>query len=272
MQGNDAIARPADQTDQIPELDIDKIDQFLKAINRDDDPSEYARLAKLKVDYARRLNSKGLTLFSEEKYSEADDAFREAAIHADPPLKCKILINQAKNNLFNKQLDSALENISKAAVLTKELKRPQNTLLLGYSHMLRGQVFYRLQKHKLALSEFMTAEHTFEGAGDLSGVGLSCMEICRIHIHNKNMAPAWHYLKKSENCLRTLGEKEAMGVTVCKAFALLHSGKEIEARALLQTAYKSHQGFGLGNYLLPNVLDAYLYADSKSLRFQEHLV
>jgi tetratricopeptide (TPR) repeat protein len=242
--------------------DLDTLEASIQALNKEEKPLEWARL----------MNMKGVILTSLAKYTQAGPVFNEAIPLADGPLKCKIFINYAKTNFFADKKDVALQLISRVFETAKGQKSRGINLLLGFAHMLRGQIFYQSKNEKTALTEFKKAEFFFDGEANLIGVGLACMEIARVHVNNKNLTTAWNYLKKSENCLRVFGAEENLGVSVCKAVALFYSGKEEEAQQLLKQAYKACNEFGLAKYMLSEMLDAYLEIRSKSLHFQKNLV
>ncbi len=242
--------------------DLKSIDEALEACNKTANPVEWARL----------MNNKGLILISLDKFSDAEATFIAAFPQADSPLKCKILLNSAKNNLLANNTENALKQLNKIAPLAKECPRRQATLFTGYTRLIKGEALYRAKNDKLALAEFKMAEYSFEGEADLSGVGISCMEIARVHINNKNLTIAWPFLKKSESCLAKFGPDESLGVVVCRAVALYYDGKEEEAEALLKKAYMGIDEFGFARYMVSEMLDAYLYIRLKSVRFQKNFL
>ena len=243
-------------------FDLKSIDDALAASNKDANP----------VDWASLMNNKGLILISLDKFSDAEAVFIAAFPMADSPLKCKILLNSAKNNLLANQTENALKQLIKIAPLAKECPRRQAVLFTGYTRLIKGEILYRGKNDKLALTEFKMAEYSFEGEADLSGVGISCMEIARVHVNNKNLPIAWPFLKKSENCLAKFGPDESLGVVVCRAVALYYDGKEEEAEALLKKAYEGIDEFGFARYMVSEMLDAYLYIRLKSVRFQKNFM
>lgn len=242
--------------------DLDTLETSLQAVNKDQSPLEWAKL----------MNMKGIVLTSLNKYEEAASVFNQALPLADDMLKCKIFINFAKTNFFANQKDVALQLISRVFEIAKSRKPARVNVLLGFAHLLRGQIYYQSKNEKAALSDFKKAEFFFDGEANLAGVGLACMEIARVHVNNRNLTTAWNYLKKSENCLRVFGTEENLGVSVCKAVALFYSGKEEEAQQLLKEAYKAAPEFGLAKYMLSEMLDAYLDIRNKSVQFQKNLV
>jgi tetratricopeptide (TPR) repeat protein len=242
--------------------DLDTLESNIQALNKGENPLEWAKL----------MNIKGVILTSLNRYAEAGDVFNQAVPPADDLLKCKIFINYAKTNFFANKKDVSLQLIGRVFETTKTRKPARANLMLGFAHMLRGQIFYHSKNEKTALTEFKKAEFFFDGEANLSGVGLACMEIARVHVNNKNMTTAWNYLKKSENCLRVFGAEESLGVSVCKAVALFHSSREEEAQQLLKEAYKACNEFGLAKYMLSEMLDAYLDIRNRSIQFQKNLV
>ncbi len=242
--------------------DLATVESDLSATSMEDNPSEWARL----------MNIKGVILTSLDRYTDAEEVFNRVVPSADNVLKCKIFINYSRNCLFAGKRDIALQLINRVFETVKDCRRAQANTLTGFAHMLRGQLFYRSKNDKTALTEFKKSEFFFEAEADLSGVGLSCMEIARIHVNNKNLPTAWNYLKKSENCLLRFGPDESLGVSVCKAVALFHSGREEEAQALLKKAYAACNEFGLAKYVLSEMLDAYLDIRNRSIQFQTKLV
>jgi hypothetical protein len=243
-------------------FDLQSVDNALAAINKEANPLEWARL----------MNNRGIILIGLDKFSEAEAAFIAAFPVADSPLKCKILLNSAKNNFFANNSENALKQLNKIAPLAKECPRRQAPLFIGHAQLIKGEILYRGKNEKLALTEFMKAEYSFEGEADLSGVGISCMEIARVHVNNKNLSMAWPFLKKSENCLAKFGPEESLGVVVCKAVALYYDGKELEAEALLKQAYVGIDEFGFARYMVSEMLDAYLYIRLKSVKFQKNFM
>lgn len=239
-------------------FDLESLESALAGSSKDEKPLVWARL----------MNNKGLILSSLKKFAEAETAFSNAMELADSPLKCKIIINSARNNFFAGRNENALQQLNRLAPLSKECPRRQAKLFIGHSHLMRGAIFYSGKNDKLALTEFRMAEHIFEGEADLSGVGISCMEIARIHINNKNLSLAWPFLKKSENCLVRFGPEESLGVVVCKAVALYHEGKEEEAQILWKQAYSGIDEFGFARYMISEMLDAYLNIRLRLLKFQ----
>lgn len=241
--------------------DLEAIETALRTLSKESNPEGWANM----------MNLKGITLMDMKKFKEADATFGEALRIADDAVKCKIYINFAKNCFFSKNMEQALKFLADAFKLLKINTRFQNNFIMGHAHMLRGQVYYRAKSDKKALTEFKMAEHFLERNADLMGVGLSCMEIARIHINNKNMSTAWNYLKKSENCFRNFGEDEAMGVSVCKAIALLHDSKPEEAQELMKKAYEKSNEFGMAKYVIYDILDAYLDIRTQSPEFAVHI-
>lgn len=237
--------------------DLDATEMALRTISRESNP----------VDWAKLMNLKGITLMNMAKFMEAAASFAEAIPLADDVFKLKIHINFAKNSFLSKNTDQALQLLAIAFQILKANPRLQNNFIIGHAHMLRGQIYFSMKNNNKALGEFKMAEHFFECNTDLKAVGLSCMEISRIHINNKNMTTAWNYLRKSENCFRKFGEEEGLGISVCKAVALLHSAKEEEAQELMKKAYEKSKVFGMAKYVIYDVLDAYLDLRSRSAEF-----
>jgi len=244
-------------------LDLDAVEKILQTIDRQKDP----------VKWSTMTNIKGVILSSKSQFKEAESAFISALYVDDIPLKCKILINYAKSNFFKKNVIKALELLDRVSELANTNKRIPLDLYLGYGHLLKGQILYLEKKdEKQALTEFKRAEHYFEGRADLRGVGLSCLEIARIHIKNRNLTTAWNFLRKAENFLVRLGEEEKLGVGICKAIALHYSGKEIEALELLRGVYTEVDEFGKGQYLVHEILDIYLDSRARNVRYQQTLM
>jgi tetratricopeptide (TPR) repeat protein len=211
---------------------------------------------------------KGILLTSLQKSVDASDIFIQALPYADDILKCKILLNDAKNNFYASKNDEALALITNAGEFAKSLKGKGQDFFLAHCHFLRGQIYYQTKKDKAAaVNEFKMAEFFFEGLADLLGVGLSCMEIARIHIKNRYLRPVWNYLKKSEDCLRKFGVQENLGVMICKAVALFHSAREEEAQALLKEIYKLYDEFGQGHYMIYQILDIYLDIHTRTSKY-----
>lgn len=237
--------------------DLETTEAALRALSRENSPGGWADM----------MNLKGITLMNMKKFREAEQCFTEALPVADDEIKCKLYINFAKNNFFTKNWEQALKLLASAFHLLKTIPRLQSNFTMGHAHMLRGQIYFKSKNDKKALGEFKMAEYFLERDADLMGVGLSCMEIARIHINSKNMSTAWNYLKKSENCFRNFGADAAMGVSVCRAVALLHSAREEEAQALMKKAYENSSEFGMARYVIYDVLDAYLDIRSQSAEF-----
>ncbi len=247
-----------DSFKQYPVEDLDSIETGLLALKKEVYPLEWARL----------MNIKGILLSSLKRNIEAADIFNEALPYADDILKCKIMLNNAKNDFYAERTDSALELIGKVFDLAKTLKGNMTNFFLAHSHFLRGQIYYQTKRDKAAaVSEFKMAEFYFEGIADLLDVGLSCMEIARVHIKNKYLRPVWNYLKKSEDCLRKFGLQENLGVMVCRAVALFHSAREEEAQALLKEIYKLYDEFGQGHYMISQILDIYLDIHTRTQKY-----
>lgn len=247
-----------DSVEKYPVEDLDSIETGLLAITADKNPGEWAKL----------MNVKGILLTSLNKNSEASDVFNEALPRADDILKCKILLNNAKCDFYAERTDTALGLIATVFELARKQKGNAQNFFLANAHFLRAQIYYQMKKDKAtAINEFKMAEFYFEGIADLLGVGLSCMEIARIHIKNKYLRPVWNYLKKSEDCLRKFGLQENLGVMVCKAVALFHSAREEEAQALLREIYKLYDEFGQGHYMIYQILDIYLDIHTRTRRY-----
>jgi tetratricopeptide (TPR) repeat protein len=245
------------------DFDLDSIEKLLQSVDRQRDPVRWSTL----------MNMKGVILQNKGLFKESESAFISALSVDDIPLKCKILINFAKTNFFKNNIIKALELIERLFDLAKANKRIPLNLFLGYGHLLRGQIFYLSKKdEKQALSEFKKAEFYFEGTTDARGVGLSCLEIARIHIKSRNLTTAWNFLRKAENFLSRLGDDEKLGVAICKGIALYHAGKEMEAMSLLKEVYKEKEEFGKGQYLIDEILDVYLDTRSRMLQYQHVLL
>ncbi len=244
------------------ETELQMIEKSLNSIRKDDNP----------VGWSKLMNMKGVILMNLGRYKEAEDAFQKAASVADENLKAKILMNYAKLNFFIKDMNRAIDLLRRVFEVSKGSKHTELNLILGYAHLLKGQIFYVTKDDKSALNEFKKAEFYFEGSADLKGVGISCMEIARIHIKNKNLTTAWNYLRKSENCLSKFGSEENLGVAVCKGVALYYAGREDEAQVILRRAYDENPEFGKGRYMLYEILDAYLDTRSRFLSSQKALM
>jgi len=243
-------------------FDMESLDKALAASDKNADP----------VGWAKLMNNKGLILTGLDKLSEAEAAFMAAFPLADSPLKCKILLNSAKNKFLANMTEDALNQLNKIAPFAKACPRRQAGIFMGYTRLIKGEILYRGKHDKLALTEFKMSEHSFEGEADLAGVGVACMEIARVYINNKNLSMAWPFLTKSENCLAKFGTEESLGVVVCKAVALYYEGKEMEAESLLKHAYVNIDEFGFARYMVSEMLDAYLHIRLKSVRFQKNLM
>jgi tetratricopeptide (TPR) repeat protein len=244
------------------EDELDMIEKNLLSVNKAANPLGWAKL----------MNIKGVLLVNAGRYKEAEPVFYAALASADEILRAKIFINAAKLNFFIKDLNRASDLIKRVFELQKDNKRIRLEFLLGYAHLLRGQIFSASGDMKNALNEFKKAEYFFEGSADLRGVGISCMEVARIHIKNKNLTTAWNYLRKSENCLSKLGSEENLGVIVCKGVALYYAGKEEEAQAMLKKAYEENPELGQGRYMIYEILDAYLDTRSRLIHYQKALM
>ncbi|MBI4691234.1 MAG: hypothetical protein HY754_13370 [Nitrospirae bacterium] len=244
-------------------LDLGSIEKLLETVDRQKDPIRWSTL----------MNMKGIILSNNGQYKEAESAFISAVYVDDPTLKCKVLVNFAKNNLSKNNISKAMELLDRLFDLVKTSKKPSLNLYLGYGHLLRGRIFYLGKKdEKQALNEFKKAEFFFEGTADVRGVGLACLEIARIHVKSRNLTTAWNFLRKAESYLIRLGDEEKLGVAVCKAIALHYSGKEMEAMELLRTVYNEIEDFGKGQYLVTEILDVYLDSRSKMLQYQQALM
>jgi len=245
------------------DLDLDTIEKVLQSIDRHKDPVRWSTL----------MNMKGIILSDKEQYKEAESAFIGALSVDDIPLKCKILINYAKTNLFKKNTSKSLELVERLFELVKSSKKTSLNIFLGYGHLLKGHILYLGKRdEKQALGDFKKAEFYFEGTADIRGVGLSCLEIARIHIKSRNLTTAWNFLRKAENFLSKLGDEEKLGVAVCKAIAMHYAGKEMEAMALLREVYKEREEFGKGQYLIDEILDIYLDTRTRMLQYQQALM
>ncbi|MBI4822750.1 MAG: hypothetical protein HY805_00745 [Nitrospirae bacterium] len=243
--------------------DLETIEQTLKSVNRQADPARWSKL----------MNMKGVALTEKGLYREAESAFISVLYVDDVPLKCKALINFAKTNFLKKDTTKAIELINRVFELVKANKKLPLNLYLGYAHLVKGQISYAMSNEKQAMGDFMKAEFFFESTNDIRGVGLSCLEIARIHIKSKNLTTAWNFLRKAENFLNKLGEEEKLGVAVCKGIALYYSGKEQEAMAFLRDeVYGAREDFGKGLYLIDDILDVYLDMHSRMSQYQQALM
>lgn len=243
--------------------DLEAIESLLQPVDRQKDPVRWSTL----------MNMKGIILRNKGQFKEAESAFISALSVDDIPLKCKILINFAKTNFFKNNISKALELLERLFDLAKTNKRIPLNLFLGYGYLLKGQILYLNRKdEKQALSEFKKSEFYFEGTTDFRGVGLSCLEIARIHIKNRNLTVAWNFLRKAENFLNRLGDEEKLGVAICKSIALHYAGKEMESMAMLREVYNEEEEFGKGQYLMSEILDIYLDTRSRMLQYQQALM
>lgn len=245
------------------DIDLETIEKSLKSINRQTEPVKWSKL----------MNMKGMVLSNKGLYKEAEGAFISALYTDDVLLKCKVLINYAMTNFLKKDMTKALELTERLFELQKANKKLPLNLLLAHTHYLRGEIYYSTNAQKQALSEFMKAEYFFEVSADIKGVGLSCLEIARIHIKNKNLTAVWNFLRKAENFLARLGAEEKLGVAVCKGIALYYSGKETEAMTFLkEEVYPVKEEFGKGIYLIDEILDIYLNINAHARQYHDILI
>lgn len=242
-------------------FDLDTVEQMLKGVKMQENLSKWAKL----------MNLKGVVLCNLSRYDEADKTFMSALKSDDPLLRSKILINFSKVNFLTKNVKRALELVNKVFEYSKQTKKFPDELL-GYAHLLRGQIFNIAKDEKQALTEFRRAEYFFEVGANPLGVGLSCLEIARIHIKNQALNVAWNFLRKSELFLNKLGMEEKLGVYICKAVALYYSGKGPEAQALLNEVYDERSDMGKGMHTIDEIIDAYLDTRSRMLRYQKALI
>lgn len=243
-------------------FDFDAVEKSLQSVNRKEKPLHWAEL----------MNIKGVLLRDRGLYDESGKVFREALPYADDTLKCKMFINNAKSHFFAGRNDVALRVAEEVFKLCKDNRRLSNSVFMAYTHLLRGQIFYSKGDEKTALNEFKRAEFYFENCIDSRGVGLSCLEIARIHIKTKNLTTAWNFLRKGESFLRMLGAEEKLGVAVCKGVALYFAGKHEEALAVMEGVYDEREEFGQGRYTMEEVLDVYLDTRSRLRQYQSALM
>ncbi len=244
-------------------IELGAIDSSLKGLSRLDNPAKWARL----------MNLKGIVLTNLQRYEEAAAAFTEALKLEDQAFKSKVYLNFAKIFFFTRDTRRALELLTRLFENSKAVKRfPEE--ILGYAHLLRGQIYNISKDEKLSLSEFRKAEYFFEVGANPMGVGLACLEIARVHIKNESLSVAWNFLRKSELFLNKLGEEEKLGVYICKAVALYYSGKGDEAIELLKGVYDTHSGsaMGKGLHTIDEIIDAYLDTRSRMLQYQKALI
>lgn len=245
------------------EIELAAIESSLKGLSRATDPMKWARL----------MNLKGLVLTNAQRYQDAAAAFNEALKLEDPAFKSKVYLNFAKIFFFTKDSKRALELLSRLFENSKAVKKfPEE--LLGYAHLLRGQIYNIIKDEKLSQAEFRKAEYFFEVGANPLGVGLACLEIARLHIKNESLGVAWNFLRKSELFLNKLGDEEKLGVYICKAVALYYSGKGDEAMELLKSVYETHTDsvMGKGLHTIDEIIDAYLDTRSRMLQYQKALI
>jgi len=243
------------------DLDLGTLEQLITGIDREKNPAKWAQL----------MNLKGVVLSNLNEFKAAEKAFMEAMKGADTLLKSKIFINSAKLYFLGKNTSRALEIIGKLFETAKEDRKfPRE--LLGYAHLLRGQIYNVIKDEKQALGEFRKAEYYFEDAANPLGVGLACLEIARTHIKKESMQTAWNFLKKSEMFLSRLGVEEKLGVYVCKAVALYYQGDEQGALKLLEEVYHERSDMGRGLHTVDEIIDAYLDTRSRMLQYQKALI
>jgi tetratricopeptide (TPR) repeat protein len=247
-------------TYRMDDLDLGTLEQLIKSVDREKDAAKWGQL----------MNLKGVVLANLGKFQDSEKAFIEALKVSDGMLKSKILINSAKLYFLGKNTGRALELVARVLEsANRDRKFPQE--LLGYSHLLRGQIYNVIKDEKQALSEFRKAEFYFEAAANPMGVGLSCLEVARIHIKKESMQTAWNFLKKSELFLGRLGV-EKLGVCICKAVALYYRGDEQGALELLKEVYEERSDMGKGLHTIDEIIDAYLDTRSRMLQYQKALI
>lgn len=229
-----------------------------------------ARVDRVKtpLKWYKFMNLRGILYRSLGNLKESEASFIKAMYVEEPALKCKVMLNFAKTNITKKDVGKAMQLIERVFDHVKKTKDPSLDLFVGHAHIVRGQLYFLQREHKRAISEFMRAEYYFEGATDLRGVGVSCLEVARIHINAKNLTTAWNFLRKAENFLSQMGEEEQLGVGICKGIALYYSGKEEEALKYLRKIYQDTKEFGKGNYLVTEILDIYLNSRNNMMQFQ----
>ncbi|MDP2167325.1 MAG: hypothetical protein Q8J64_03220 [Thermodesulfovibrionales bacterium] len=244
-------------------LDLETVEKTLEAVKRETDPVKWSSL----------MNIKGMLLRNKGDFKGAESAFISALYVDDAVLKCKILINYATTEFLKKDMVRAIQVIDRFFELAKANKKLQLNLFLGYAHLLKGEITYHRGDEKAALSEFKKAEFFFEGTTDARGVGLSCLEIARIHIKGRNLTTAWNFLRRAEVFLSRLGNEEKLGIAVCKGIALYYSDKADEAMALMDAAYRE-AGIDRGayRYVMDEVLDVYLDTGWRMLNSQQSLM
>jgi tetratricopeptide (TPR) repeat protein len=242
-------------------LDLEAVEQLAKAVRPEENLVKWARL----------MNLKGVVLCNLNRYEEAAKTFLDALKVSDAVLKSKIYINFSKVFFFTKNTNRALDLVSKVFELSKtDRKFPPE--LLGYAHMLRGQIYNLVKDEKLSLAEFRKAEYFFEVGANPRGVGLACLEIARIFIKRQDMNTAWNFLKKSELFLNKVGAEEKLGVYICKAVALYYSGKGDEAIRLLDELYEEKAELGKGTNTIDEIIDAYLDTRTRMVQYQTALM
>ena len=243
------------------DLDLGTLEQLITTVDREKDPAKWAQL----------MNLKGVVLSNLSDFTAAEKAFMDALKGADPLLKSRIFINSAKLYFLARNTTRALELVGKLLEHSKtDRKFPPE--LLGYAHLLRGQIYNVTKDEKQALAEFRKAEYYFEDAANPMGVGLACLEIARIHIKKESMQTAWNFLKKSEMFLSRLGGEEKVGVYICKAVALYYQGDEQAALKLLEEVYLERSDMGKGLHTIDEIIDAYLDTRSRMLQYQKALI
>jgi len=242
--------------------ELELIEKSLSKITKEKEPFKWASL----------MNIKGVLYRNQGNFKEAESAFISALFIDDIVLKCKILINYAMTEFLKKDIVRALQVLERLFEIIKANKKLNLNLFLGYGHLLRGQLYHLKKDEKTAISEFMKAEFFFELAADPRGVGLSCLEITRVHIKSKNITTAWNFLRKAENFLSRLGDEEQFGVALCKAIALYYSNRAEEAWKILDAAYRASGQESEYRYVIDEVLDAYLDAHWRMAQAQQALM
>lgn len=243
------------------DFDLGTVELLLNGVKKDENLPKWARL----------MNLKGVVLMNLGEYGEAEKCLVPALKNEDPVQKSKILINLSKVFLFTQKLPKALEMVGRVFEYAKmDRKFPQE--LLGYAHMLRGQVYIAQKLLKQALAEFRKAEYFFEVGANPRGVGLACLEITRIYIKEQNLNTAWNFLRKSELFLNKVGIEEKLGIYICKAVALYYTGKGDKAIELLNDLYEEKKELGQGTNTIDEIIDAYLDTRSRMIQYQKALI
>jgi tetratricopeptide (TPR) repeat protein len=202
------------------DVDVRKWLDELIAYWRTQRSGDLEKAAEIAYRLGRDISGRGLHKIRIELLS---DALQHSS---DPQQRCSLLLDMARSQKMDGQLEAALTSLQHALAIEKETgdKRREGATLNNIS-----QIYHARGDYETALKYLEESLQISREIGDKEGEGATLNNISRIYRARGDYKTALKYLEESLQIRRQIGDKAGEGVTLNNISRIYHARGDNEA-------------------------------------------